>query len=169
MRNENTAVSSRTILLISYHFHPSMEIGARRPTALAQFLVSKGVRVVVVSAFEGTEVEPGAEVLPGMTAVPVRPPQSTLIEALVYLKRRTARGTDRTATRGDSDGTTAGRLDRDLHHGAVIGSSGLSISWMNTRHGAGVPAKPRSVPAGNTRRDWYSHRRLRTACCSQAP
>src|SRR5450755_504470 len=109
MRNENTAVSPRTILLISYHFHPSMESCARRPTALAQFLVSKGVRVVVVCAFEGTEAEPGAEVLPGMTAVPVRPPQSTLIEALVYLKRSTAREPGRSASRGDSDGTTRGQ------------------------------------------------------------
>ena len=91
MRNENTAVSPPTILLISYHFHPSKEIGARRPTALAQYLVTKGVRVVVVSAFEGGQVESGAEVLPGITAIPVRRSQHGLIGFLVSLKRSASR------------------------------------------------------------------------------
>lgn len=91
MRNENTAVSAPTILLISYHFHPSKEIGARRPTTLAQYLVTKGVRVVVVSAFEGGQIDAGAEILPGITAIPVRRSQSSLIGFLVSLKRSVSR------------------------------------------------------------------------------
>ena len=77
-----------SILLVSYHFHPSNEIGARRPTALARFLVDKGLRVAVVSAFGGQHIEPGSQVLPGVVAVPVRRPSRTFTGAVVLLKQR---------------------------------------------------------------------------------
>jgi hypothetical protein len=80
-----------SILLVSYHFYPSNEIGARRPTALAKFLVDKGVRVVVVSAFGGKQVESGAEILPGVVAVPVRRPPRKFIDSMVALKRKLSR------------------------------------------------------------------------------
>ena len=76
-----------TVLLISYHFHPSNAIGGRRPSALARFLVSKGVRVVVVSAFAGTQVDAGSELLPGVIAIPVKPSRRLLIDAAVLLKQ----------------------------------------------------------------------------------
>ncbi len=44
-----------TVLIISYYFTPSPEVGARRITALAQYLAARGVRVIVVSAFAGTQ------------------------------------------------------------------------------------------------------------------
>jgi hypothetical protein len=77
-----------SILLISYHFYPSNEIGARRPTALARFLVNKGLRVAVVSAFGGQDIELGAQVLPGVVAVPVQQPARVFTDAVVFLKRR---------------------------------------------------------------------------------
>src|ERR1700758_2074871 len=77
-----------TVLLIAYHFHPSNAIGARRPSALARFLASKGVRVVVVSAFPGTRLEPESELLPGVIAIPVQLTRRTLIDAAVLLKQR---------------------------------------------------------------------------------
>jgi hypothetical protein len=77
-----------SILLVSYHFYPSNEIGARRPTALARFLVDKGLRVAVVSAFGGQDIEPGSQVLPGVVAVPVRRPSRTFTNTVVFFKRK---------------------------------------------------------------------------------
>lgn len=77
-----------SIFLVSYHFYPSNEIGARRPTALAQFLVTKGLRVRVVSAFGSGTIEPGSEVLPGVVAIPVRRPSRRFLDFIVFLKRR---------------------------------------------------------------------------------
>jgi hypothetical protein len=77
-----------SVLLVSYHFYPSNEIGARRPTELARFLVDKGLRVAVVSAFGGQAIEPGSEVLPGVVAVPVRKPPRAITDAVVLLKKK---------------------------------------------------------------------------------
>jgi hypothetical protein len=77
----------RSIIIVSYHFYPSNEIGARRVTALAQFLASKGIRVIVVSEFGGAAIARGAEILPGVIAIPVKQPKQWLIGHLVKLKR----------------------------------------------------------------------------------
>src|SRR3984957_2303822 len=77
-----------SILLVSYHFYPSNEIGARRPTALARFLVEKGLRVAVVSAFGGQQIEPGSQVLPGVVAIPVQRPSRSFTDAMVFIKRK---------------------------------------------------------------------------------
>lgn len=92
-----------SVLLVSYHFHPSNEIGARRPTALARFLVEKGLRVTVVSAFGDQNVVPGSEVLPGITAVPIRRPTRTFIGTMVSLKRRLHRARGGGDVRGSSE------------------------------------------------------------------
>lgn len=76
-----------TVLIISFAFHPSNEIGARRVTALARYLADRGIHVVVVSAFGYQPVAPGAEVLPGVTAVPIRRPRRLWLDLLVKLKR----------------------------------------------------------------------------------
>lgn len=78
------------MLLISYHFYPSNEIGGRRTTALARFLASKGVRVMVVSAFGGMTIAPGSELMTGVIAVPVKQPRKVLIDFVVSRKQRTA-------------------------------------------------------------------------------
>jgi hypothetical protein len=80
-----------SILLVSYHFYPSNEIGARRPTAFARFLVDKGLRVAVVSAFGGLDIQPGSQVLPGVVAVPVQRPARTFIDTVVFFKRKISR------------------------------------------------------------------------------
>jgi hypothetical protein len=77
-----------SVLIVAYHFYPSTEIGARRPTALARFLVDKGLRVAVVSAFGGQKIETGSEVLPGVFAVPVPKPARTFTDTVVLLKRK---------------------------------------------------------------------------------
>jgi hypothetical protein len=79
------------VLLISYHFYPSDEIGGRRTTALARFLASKGVRVIVVSTFGGAIVVPEAEVLTGVIAAPVKQPRKSFIDFVVSRKQKTAR------------------------------------------------------------------------------
>jgi Glycosyl transferase 4-like domain len=78
------------VLLISYHFYPSNEIGGRRTTALARCLASKGVRVIVVSAFGGATIVPGSEVITGVIAAPVKQPRKMLIDFMVSRKRRAA-------------------------------------------------------------------------------
>jgi Glycosyl transferase 4-like domain len=80
-----------SILIVAYHFYPSTEIGARRPTALARFLAAKGLRVAVVSAFGGQNIEPGSEVLPGVLAVPVPKPSRTFTDTVVFLKQKILR------------------------------------------------------------------------------
>lgn len=84
-------MSGPSVIVISYHFYPSNEIGARRITAFARFLAEKGLRVVVISAFGDSSVKVGSEVLPGLIAVPVRRPPRTFIDAIVFLKRRVFR------------------------------------------------------------------------------
>lgn len=76
-----------SVLLISHSFHPASEIGARRPTAFARFLVSRGIKVVVVSAFGEAMIPVGAEILPGVIAIPVHTGKRVLIDRLVALKR----------------------------------------------------------------------------------
>lgn len=82
-----TRLSSRTVLLVSYHFYPTNEIGGRRTTALARHLVTRGLRVVVVSAFGHQEVRPGTEILPGIIAIPVKQPRRLILDSLVSLKQ----------------------------------------------------------------------------------
>jgi hypothetical protein len=77
-----------SILIVAYHFYPSTEIGARRPTALARFLADKGLRVAVVSAFGGQNIESGSEVLPGVFAVPVPKPSRTFTDTAVFFKQK---------------------------------------------------------------------------------
>src|ERR1700752_1040458 len=95
-----------TVLLISYHFHPSNEIGARRPTALARFLVEKGLRVVAVSAFADQDLKHGDELLPGIVAIPVKIPPRPFIDALIAVKRIALR-TERVEIRSDRSEQTA--------------------------------------------------------------
>jgi Glycosyl transferase 4-like domain len=85
----DTALAAKqpSIIIVSYHFYPSNEIGARRATALAQFLAERGVRVAVVSAFGGQAVPHGAPVLPGIIAVPVQRPPRVFTGAMIRLKR----------------------------------------------------------------------------------
>lgn len=82
---------SLSILIVSYHFYPSNEIGARRATSLAKYLVESGTRVSVVSAFGGKPIEDGEEILPGIVAVPVQKPPRMFTDAIVQLKRRLIR------------------------------------------------------------------------------
>lgn len=101
-------MSQPSAIVISYHFYPSNEIGARRITAFARFLAEKGVRVIVVSAFGGSSIEPGSEVLPGMIAVPVRRPPRTFIDAAVRMKRRIFRANPIAVSPGTSDPISPG-------------------------------------------------------------
>jgi hypothetical protein len=75
-----------TVLIVSFAFEPSSEIGARRITALARFLGERGVRVLVVSAFGGQPVARGTELFPGVIALPVRRPPRPWLDLLVALK-----------------------------------------------------------------------------------
>jgi len=77
-----------TVLIVSYHFYPAREIGARRVTALARYLAERGVRVVVVSAFGQQVLGHGSEVVPGVIAIPVKRPARACLDLLVALKRR---------------------------------------------------------------------------------
>lgn len=77
-----------TVLIISYHFHPSNEVGARRPTALARFLAHRGIRVVVISAFGEQAIKSGSMILPGVVAVPIQRPSRKILDAMVSLKRK---------------------------------------------------------------------------------
>lgn len=83
----STPLNPTTVLIMSFAFSPSTEIGARRTTALARFLAAKGIRVVVVSAFGDQAVRPGEEIFPGVIAVPVRRPQRRWLDLLVTVKR----------------------------------------------------------------------------------
>jgi hypothetical protein len=104
-----------SVLIVAYHFYPSTEIGARRPTALARFLVDKGIRVTVVSAFGGQNIELGAEILPGVFAVPVPKPSRTFTDALVKVKRKMSRAKGIEGVRGAAKfapSSAAGRSKR---------------------------------------------------------
>ena len=81
-----------TVLILAHVFHPSTEIGAKRVTALARYLASSGVRVVVVSEFGGTAIAEGGEVLPGVTAIAVPQPPRLVLDTLVSIKRMLRRG-----------------------------------------------------------------------------
>jgi hypothetical protein len=99
------------VLLISYHFHPSNEIGGKRMTAFARFLVSKGVRVIVVSSFGDATIVPGSEVITGVIAAPVKKPRKVLIDFVVSRKQRTAQTTP---------GTAVGATDRNARTTSVL-------------------------------------------------
>ena len=77
-----------SVLILTYHFYPSNEIGARRVTALARYLAERGVRVVVVSGFGPQSLALDSEIFPRVTAIQVQRPSRRLLNALVALKRR---------------------------------------------------------------------------------
>src|SRR5262245_25458386 len=77
-----------TVLIVAHVFHPSIEIGAKRVTALARYLVSEGARVLVVSEFGGVPIAESSEVLPGITAIPVPNPPRLLLDTVVAWKRK---------------------------------------------------------------------------------
>jgi serine acetyltransferase len=81
------ALNSATILIVSFAFPPSIEIGARRATALARYLADNGIRVIVVSAFGDHPVKLGSELYPGVIAIPVKRPGRPWLDLLVALKR----------------------------------------------------------------------------------
>lgn len=114
-------MSSPCALLISYHFYPSNQIGARRATALARYLADRGVRVVVVSAFGDHDIKPGSEIFPGVIAIPVRRPRRAIIDAFIALKRRrkpeSTRADDlpRAIVQGVRADTALSRTKRSLH------------------------------------------------------
>lgn len=79
--------SGPLVLLLAYDFFPSNQIGARRTTALAKFLATRGYRIAVVSSFGDRDIEGGSEIMPGVVAVPVKRPPKILIDAMVALKK----------------------------------------------------------------------------------
>jgi len=87
-------LSQQSILLITYHFYPSIEIGARRVTALARYLTDAGFKVVVVSEFGSHKYTPESEIWPGVLAIPIAQPRRLLMDTLVALKQRTTLRTD---------------------------------------------------------------------------
>jgi glycosyl transferase family 4 len=108
MDRSNLKQSSKpAVLLIAYHFYPSTEVGARRPTALAQYLASKGIRVVVVSAFGEREIESESEIFPGVIAIPVKRPARKFIDALVSLKQSRQMFDDKDTAAADHNITPA--------------------------------------------------------------
>jgi hypothetical protein len=103
---KESGLKSPTVLIVSYHFYPAGEIGARRVTALARHLAEQGMRVVVVSAFANRPIPRGAEIQPGVIAIPVCRPERPWLDLLVALKRTilAQRNTDsRRAARGAGD------------------------------------------------------------------
>jgi glycosyltransferase involved in cell wall biosynthesis len=85
-----------TVLILAQVFHPSIEVGGKRVTALARYLVAEGARVLVVSEFDGASIVEDAEVLPGVIAIPVPRPPRLLLDTVVSVKRR-LRGTTKVA------------------------------------------------------------------------
>ena len=96
VEGDESAFPSPTVLLLSYHFYPSKEIGARRVTALAQFLARRAYRLVVISAFDESLQIGDAELLPHITAISVPKPRRRLLGAAVLLKNH-LRGRRRSA------------------------------------------------------------------------
>jgi hypothetical protein len=108
-------LSSQTVLLISYHFYPTNEIGGRRTTALARHLAARGLRVIVVSAFGHQEIRPGTEIMPGVIAIPVKQPRRLLLDSLVSLKQGTAapsEGAPQPAAKAHATSRPAGIMSR---------------------------------------------------------
>jgi hypothetical protein len=101
--------------LISYHFEPSNEIGGRRPTALAHFLVREGIRVVVVSAFVADTDKAGNSDIPGIVPIRVDRPRKWLINAIVAYKKRPAPKPDRPTVTG-----AASPVASDDHSGGIL-------------------------------------------------
>lgn len=108
-------MSSQTVLLISYHFHPTNEIGGRRTTALARHLAARGLRVIVVSAFGNQDVQPGAQIMPGIIAIPVKQPRRLLLDSLVSLKQGAgapSKGAQQAAQQADATTHPPGIMSR---------------------------------------------------------
>ena len=78
------------ILMVAYDFFPSNQIGARRVTALARFLVTRGYRVAIISSFGDHDIETGSEIIPGIIAFPVKRPPKIVVDALITLKKNIA-------------------------------------------------------------------------------
>jgi len=76
------------VLIISYHFYPSWEIGAKRLTELARYLGSENISVDVISSFADQDISAGKVLMLNVSAVPVATPKRFLLDTLVNFKRR---------------------------------------------------------------------------------
>jgi glycosyltransferase involved in cell wall biosynthesis len=95
------------ILLVSYHFYPSREVGAKRPSETALHLMRSGYDVTVLRGFEPSfEALASPSSLEGLDVVSVTIPKKALTALWIKLKTR-IRGEKRAAA---SDGmwTTGG-------------------------------------------------------------
>jgi glycosyltransferase involved in cell wall biosynthesis len=121
-RRKWVSAGNMSILLVSYHFHPSNEIGARRVTALARYLTDKGERVVVVCACacacDDKAVSHSSEDTPGIIAIHVPEPSRPLLGALVALKRLLP-GRNRAARQDAPTGEAAAEFRTGVRAGAA--------------------------------------------------
>lgn len=82
-------VIGKPLIFLSYHFEPSNEIGARRPTAFVRAIAADGVSVVVASAFGGiaggTPVEESGAPI---GFIHVARPRKWILKSLVRVKNR---------------------------------------------------------------------------------
>ena len=82
------------VLIISYHFYPSWEIGAKRLTELARYLGSENISVDVISSFADQDISVGSALMLNVSAIPVATPKRLLLDTFVKLKKRFVPGSD---------------------------------------------------------------------------
>src|SRR5262249_19510193 len=91
VENSPLRQGGNTTVILSYHFYPSPEVGAKRVRALAEHLRRSGQRVTVASAFEGLEAladdDARWEELRGYDLIRVPIERSVTLAVLVRIKR----------------------------------------------------------------------------------
>ncbi len=96
------------VLVFSYHFAPSIEVAARRLAAIVSLLPTAQFDVLVVSNFGGAQLPPGAQLHPGVCALPVAEPRRPLLDPLVSVKRVLLRALGKSARRKSSSAAPLG-------------------------------------------------------------
>ena len=75
-----------SIIVVSYHFYPSSEVGARRVSSLARYLAETGSKVYVISAFGGQAADLSS-LHPRLIPIVVADSPTPLLNLVVRLKR----------------------------------------------------------------------------------
>lgn len=140
-----------TYILITYHYLPSSEIGAKRVTALANALAASGVQVHVITSHGPDAAQQRAEAPRGvhLTFIPESP--SRLLGALVWLKRAWTRlrGGRSEGPEPDVDAGVATPAPAPAHPGGKLREYFFRILFLVDRHkGWALKARQAAVAIG---------------------
>jgi glycosyltransferase involved in cell wall biosynthesis len=132
LKAEELQGMAKRILIVSYHFYPDAQVGAKRMSELARMLCDQGHELTVISATgrSGEVHDPKRQIeSPGLTRIRIPAPPKLLPRILALVKRLRSRNRS-----GGGDGSAVGKdTESAALDGGIIAKLKrfyLSLEWL---------------------------------------